>query len=71
MLFFFRDHHFILKEHSQGKNSNGKPRPKKYALVHEKIPEQRIVRLDKEEELGIKKIVVDKRGKATPIDRMQ
>jgi hypothetical protein len=59
-----------MKEISQGKNSNDKPRPTKYALVHDKIPEERIIRHNDQTEFGIKKIVLDKRGKATPLDRI-
>jgi len=59
-----------MKEISQGKNSNGEPRPTKYALIHDQIPEERIIRHGDKTEFGIKKIVLDKRGKATSVDRI-
>jgi hypothetical protein len=59
-----------MKEVSQGKNSNGKPRPTKFQLVHDSIPEERLIRAGDKTEYGIKKIVLDKRGKATPLDRI-
>ena len=59
-----------IRQQSQGKNSNGKPRPEKFHIKLNEIDEKYIVKLDKKVDYKITEDITDKSGKATPIDRI-